>query len=196
MKNNLNKIKKKNISKRKENGKSNIHENKIDEIKIKVKTRKDIKKILLPMRKENLGSYKQKKLFKKNNPNFGSQKDYTRAENNKDITRKLIFLNQQPINENKLGSYINTDRSDVRSFNKKKKLLKISTNEEIFKNHKRKIDKNILRPNKKCYMNNDIDSLKRNFSFKKENSLNNDEKGLEIIEKFSDNFRNNIFIVT
>ena len=192
MKNNHNRIKRKNISKIKENRNSNIQENKIEEIKIKVKPRKDIKKILLPMRKENLGSYQKKRLLNNNNQNIASPNNTTTTGNNNDVSRKLIFLNEKknPINGDKIGFYINTERNDIKCFNQKKKLLKISTNDEIFKNYKRRIDKNILRPNKKNYMNNYNDSLIKTFSFKKDNSLNNNPKSFELIEKFAENFKN------
>ena len=189
MKNNLKSIKNKNISKNKENIKSNQQENQIEEIKIKIKPKKDIKKILLPMKKENLGSYKKRRSFINNNyKGFEFQNNNTSMGNNNSINRKLIFLNEKKnqMNENLPRSYINSARNYIKSLNKKKKLLKLSTKDEIFGFYKRKIDKNILRTNKNSY----IDSLSKTFSFKKDHSLNNNEKSLELIEKFADNFKN------
>ena len=189
MKNNLKSMKNKNISKNKENIKSNQQENQIEEIKIKIKPKKDIKKILLPMKKENLGSYKKRRSFINNNyKGFEFQNNNTSIGNNNSINRKLIFLNEKKnqMNENLPRSYINSARNYIKSLNKKKKLLKLSTKDEIFGFYKRKIDKNILRTNKNSY----IDSLSKTFSFKKDHSLNNNEKSLELIEKFADNFKN------
>ena len=188
MKNNLKNTKNQNIGKLNENSKSNLQENKIDEIKIKIKPKKDIKKILLPMKKENLGSYKKRRSLINNNPGFEFKSNNTSIGNNNSVNRKLIFLNEKKnkANEYITRSYINTARNYIKSLNKKRKLLKISTKDAIFGFYRKKIDKNILRTNK----NNNIDSLTKTFSFKKDHSLNNNEKSWELIEKFADNFKN------
>lgn len=188
MKNNLKNTKNQNIGKLKENIKSNLQENKIDEIKIKIKPKKDIKKILLPMKKENLGSYKKRRSLINNNSGFEFKSNNTSIGNNNSVNRKLIFLNEKKnkANEYITRSYINTARNYIKSLNKKRKLLKISTKDAIFGFYRKKIDKNILRTNK----NNNIDSLTKTFSFKKDHSFNNNEKSWELIEKFADNFKN------
>ena len=180
MKSNQNIIKQ--IVNNKENCKVNIQKNNIEETKIKKK--RDIRKILLPMRKENNVSYKKNKSNIENN--------YDSKTNNNLINKKLIFLNikKKPKYFNNFNSHNNTERSYTNNLQKKKKLLKLSTNDEIFAFYNRKIDKTFLKPNKKTNLNNHIESLTKTFSLKKDNSLNNNEKSLELIEKFADNFRN------
>ena len=190
MKNNQNK--KKNISKIKENNKLNPQKNKIEEIKIKAKTKRDIKKILLPMKKENMKSYKKYIMKINNNTGFWNQNNFNTEANNHIINKKLIFQNNKrnPIHSSKTNYINNTEKNDINNLQKKKKLLKLSTNDEIFGFRKRKIDKGILRANNNNNENNDIEPLTKTFSFRKENSLNNNEKSWELIEKFADNFRN------
>ena len=180
MKNNQHIIKQ--IVNNKENSKVNIQKNNIEETKIKKK--RDIRKILLPMRKENNVSYK------KNKSNI--EINYDSKANSNLINKKLIFLNirKKPRYFNNFNSHNNTERSYTNNLQKKKKLLKLSTNDEIFAFYNRKIDKTFLKPNKKTNLNNQIESLTKTFSLKKDNSLNNNEKSLELIEKFADNFRN------
>ena len=174
--------KKKPISKNKENKNPNKADNKIKEIKIKIKKKNDIKKIFLPTRKNN-------NIIKKSNI---KENIYNSSEINNESNKKFIFLPKKTssINEPQFKYNIKTERNHLKSLQKKKKLLKISTNDELFHIYKNKLDKYIQRPNKMTLSKNNIEPLTKTFSFNKENSLDNNEKSLEIIEKFADNFKN------
>ena len=174
--------KKKPISKNKENKNPNKADNKIKEIKIKIEKKNDLKKIFLPTRKNN-------NIIKKSNI---KENIYNSSEINNESNKKFIFLPKKTssINEPQFKYNIKTERNHLKSLQKKKKLLKISTNDELFHIYKNKLDKYIQRPNKMTLSKNNIEPLTKTFSFNKENSLDNNEKSLEIIEKFADNFKN------
>ena len=174
--------KKKPISKNKENKNPNKADNKIKEIKIKIEKKNDLKKIFLPTRKNN-------NIIKKSNI---KENIYNSSEINNESNKKFIFLPKKTssINEPQFKYNIKTERNHLKSLQKKKKLLKISTNDELFYIYKNKLDKYIQRPNKMTFNKNNIEPLTKTFSFNKENSLDNNEKSLEIIEKFADNFKN------
>ena len=174
--------KKKPISKNKENKNTNKADNKIKEIKIKIEKKNDLKKIFLPTRKNN-------NIIKKSNI---KENIYNSSEINNESNKKFIFLPKKTssINEPQFKYNIKTERNHLKSLQKKKKLLKISTNDELFHIYKNKLDKYIQRPNKMTLSKNNIEPLTKTFSFNKENSLDNNEKSLEIIEKFADNFKN------
>ena len=174
--------KKKPISKNKENKNPNKADNKIKEIKIKIEKKNDLKKIFLPTRKNN-------NIIKKSNI---KENIYNSSEIKNESNKKFIFLPKKTssINEPQFKYNIKTERNHLKSLQKKKKLLKISTNDELFHIYKNKLDKYIQRPNKMTLSKNNIEPLTKTFSFNKENSLDNNEKSLEIIEKFADNFKN------
>ena len=172
------------ISKNKENKNPNKAENAIKEIKIKIEKKNDIKKIYLPSRKKNIIL---------NQKNYMNNNAYLLSENNNERANKnLIFLKKRnsPSNEKNLKYNFKTERNHLKSLQKKKKLLKISTNDELFYIYRNKLDNYIQRPNKMTFSKNSIEPLTKTFSFNKENSLDNNEKSLELIEKFADNFKN------
>ena len=176
--------KKNQISKNKENKNPNKAENAIKEIKIKIEKKSDIKKIYLPSRKKNIIL---------NQKNYMNNNAYLLSENNNERANKnLIFLKKKnsPSNGKNLKYNIKTERNHLKSLQKKKKLLKISTNDELFYIYRNKLDNYIQRPNKMTFSKNSIEPLTKTFSFNKENSLDNNEKSLELIEKFADNFKN------
>ena len=176
--------KKNQISKNKENKNPNKAENAIKEIKIKIEKKSDIKKIYLPLRKKNIIL---------NQKNYMNNNAYLLSENNNERANKnLIFLKKKnsPSNGKNLKYNIKTERNHLKSLQKKKKLLKISTNDELFYIYRNKLDNYIQRPNKMTFSKNSIEPLTKTFSFNKENSLDNNEKSLELIEKFADNFKN------
>ena len=176
--------KKNQISKNKENKNPNKAENAIKEIKIKIEKKNDIKKIYLPSRKKNIIL---------NQKNYMNNNAYLLSENNNERANKnLIFLKKKnsPSNDKNLKYNIKTERNHLKSLQKKKKLLKISTNDELFYIYRNKLDNYIQRPNKMTFSKNSIEPLTKTFSFNKENSLDNNEKSLELIEKFADNFKN------
>ena len=176
--------KKNQISKNKENKNPNKAENAIKEIKIKIEKKSDIKKIYLPSRKKNIIL---------NQKNYMNNNAYLLSENNNERANKnLIFLKKKnsPSNDKNLKYNIKTERNHLKSLQKKKKLLKISTNDELFYIYRNKLDNYIQRPNKMTFSKNSIEPLTKTFSFNKENSLDNNEKSLELIEKFADNFKN------
>ena len=176
--------KKNQISKNKENKNPNKAENAIKEIKIKIEKKNDIKKIYLPSRKKNIIL---------NQKNYMNNNAYLLSENNNERANKnLIFLKKKnsPSNGKNLKYNIKTERNHLKSLQKKKKLLKISTNDELFYIYRNKLDNYIQRPNKMTFSKNSIEPLTKTFSFNKENSLDNNEKSLELIEKFADNFKN------
>ena len=176
--------KKNQISKNKENKNPNKAENAIKEIKIKIEKKSDIKKIYLPSRKKNIIL---------NQKNYMNNNAYLLSENNNERANKnLIFLKKKnsPSNDKNLKYNIKTERNHLKSLQKKKKLLKISTNDELFYIYRNKLDNYIQRPNKMSFSKNSIEPLTKTFSFNKENSLDNNEKSLELIEKFADNFKN------
>ena len=182
MKNSQNK--KNQISKNKENKNPNKAENAIKEIKIKIEKKSDIKKIYLPSRKKNIIL---------NQKNYMNNNAYLLSENNNERANKnLIFLKKKnsPSNDKNLKYNFKTERNHLKSLQKKKKLLKISTNDELFYIYRNKLDNYIQRPNKMTFSKNSIEPLTKTFSFNKENSLDNNEKSLELIEKFADNFKN------
>ena len=182
MKNSQNK--KNQISKNKENKNPNKAENAIKEIKIKIEKKSDIKKIYLPSRKKNIIL---------NQKNYMNNNAYLLSENNNERANKnLIFLKKKnsPSNGKNLKYNFKTERNHLKSLQKKKKLLKISTNDELFYIYRNKLDNYIQRPNKMTFSKNSIEPLTKTFSFNKENSLDNNEKSLELIEKFADNFKN------
>ena len=181
--------KKKQISKNKENKNPNKGENKIKEIKIKIEKKNDIKKIYLPARKKNI--IINKKPYMNNNTYLLSENN-NEISNNNLVNKNLIFLKKKnnSINDNKPKYNFKTERNHLKSLQKKKKLLKISTNDELFNIYKNKLDKYIQRPNKMNLTQNSTDPLTKTFSFNKEKSLDNDEKSLEFIEKFADKFKN------
>ena len=108
------------------------------------------------------------------------------------INSKRIFINKNknPINENKINGNYKTETNYLKSLQQKKKFLKISTNDEIFGFYQNKIHQYIQRPNKKSLSHNNVEAYSKTFSFNKENSFDKDEKSLELIEKFADNFKN------
>ena len=176
--------KKNQISKNKENKNPNKAENAIKEIKIKIEKKNDIKKIYLPSRKKNIIL---------NQKNYMNNNAYLLSENNNERANKnLIFLKKKnsPSNGKNLKYNFKTERNHLKSLQKKKKLLKISTNDELFYIYRNKLDNYIQRPNKMTFSKNSIEPLTKTFSFNKENSLDNNEKSLELIEKFADNFKN------
>ena len=176
--------KKNQISKNKENKNPNKAENAIKEIKIKIEKKNDIKKIYLPSRKKNIIL---------NQKNYMNNNAYLLSENNNERANKnLIFLKKKnsPSNDKNLKYNFKTERNHLKSLQKKKKLLKISTNDELFYIYRNKLDNYIQRPNKMTFSKNSIEPLTKTFSFNKENSLDNNEKSLELIEKFADNFKN------
>ena len=176
--------KKNQISKNKENKNPNKAENAIKEIKIKIEKKNDIKKIYLPSRKKNIIL---------NQKNYMNNNTYLSPENNNERANKnLIFLKKKnsPSNGKNLKYNFKTERNHLKSLQKKKKLLKISTNDELFYIYRNKLDNYIQRPNKMTFSKNSIEPLTKTFSFNKENSLDNNEKSLELIEKFADNFKN------
>ena len=176
--------KKNQISKNKENKNPNKAENAIKEIKIKIEKKNDIKKIYLPLRKKNIIL---------NQKNYMNNNAYLLSENNNERANKnLIFLKKKnsPSNGKNLKYNIKTERNHLKSLQKKKKLLKISTNDELFYIYRNKLDNYIQRPNKMTFSKNSVEPLTKTFSFNKENSLDNNEKSLELIEKFADNFKN------
>ena len=176
--------KKNQISKNKENKNPNKAENAIKEIKIKIEKKSDIKKIYLPSRKKNIIL---------NQKNYMNNNAYLLSENNNERANKnLIFLKKKnsPSNDKNLKYNFKTERNHLKSLQKKKKLLKISTNDELFYIYRNKLDNYIQRPNKMTFSKNSIEPLTKTFSFNKENSLDNNEKSLELIEKFADNFKN------
>ena len=176
--------KKNQISKKKENKNPNKAENAIKEIKIKIEKKSDIKKIYLPSRKKNIIL---------NQKNYMNNNAYLLSENNNERANKnLIFLKKKnsPSNGKNLKYNFKTERNHLKSLQKKKKLLKISTNDELFYIYRNKLDNYIQRPNKMTFSKNSIEPLTKTFSFNKENSLDNNEKSLELIEKFADNFKN------
>ena len=176
--------KKNQISKNKENKNPNKAENAIKEIKIKIEKKSDIKKIYLPSRKKNIIL---------NQKNYMNNNAYLLSENNNERANKnLIFLKKKnsPSNGKNLKYNFKTERNHLKSLQKKKKLLKISTNDELFYIYRNKLDNYIQRPNKMTFSKNSIEPLTKTFSFNKENSLDNNEKSLELIEKFADNFKN------
>ena len=176
--------KKNQISKNKENKNPNKAENAIKEIKIKIEKKSDIKKIYLPSRKKNIIL---------NQKNYMNNNAYLSPENNNERANKnLIFLKKKnsPSNGKNLKYNFKTERNHLKSLQKKKKLLKISTNDELFYIYRNKLDNYIQRPNKMTFSKNSIEPLTKTFSFNKENSLDNNEKSLELIEKFADNFKN------
>ena len=176
--------KKNQISKNKENKNPNKAENAIKEIKIKIEKKNDIKKIYLPLRKKNIIL---------NQKNYMNNNAYLLSENNNERANKnLIFLKKKnsPSNGKNLKYNFKTERNHLKSLQKKKKLLKISTNDELFYIYRNKLDNYIQRPNKMTFSKNSIEPLTKTFSFNKENSLDNNEKSLELIEKFADNFKN------
>ena len=176
--------KKNQISKNKENKNPNKAENAIKEIKIKIEKKNDIKKIYLPSRKKNIIL---------NQKNYMNNNAYLSPENNNERANKnLIFLKKKnsPSNNKNLKYNFKTERNHLKSLQKKKKLLKISTNDELFYIYRNKLDNYIQRPNKMTFSKNSIEPLTKTFSFNKENSLDNNEKSLELIEKFADNFKN------
>ena len=176
--------KKNQISKNKENKNPNKAENAIKEIKIKIEKKSDIKKIYLPSRKKNIIL---------NQKNYMNNNAYLLSENNNERANKnLIFLKKKnsPSNNKNLKYNFKTERNHLKSLQKKKKLLKISTNDELFYIYRNKLDNYIQRPNKMTFSKNSIEPLTKTFSFNKENSLDNNEKSLELIEKFADNFKN------
>ena len=191
MKNNQNK--KKFLSKNKENINLNNQENIIEELKVKLNPKKFIKKIFLPVRKEKISNYKIFKTSINNNSNFLQQNNYLHPTNNNKVNRKLIFLKEKrnSVKEDKHMSNLNTERNNEKNIQRKKKVFKISTNDEIFDFYKKKSDKDNQRSNKITNSNNYVDPLNKALSFKNDSSLNdNSKKSFELIEKFADNFRN------
>ena len=177
----------------KENINLNNQENVIEELKVKLNPKKFIKKILLPVKKEKISNYKKFKSSINKNSNFLPQNNYIPTTNNNKVNRKLIFLkeNVNSKKEEKHKYNLHTERNNEKNLQKKKKLFKISTNEEIFGLYQRKIEKGNQKSNKNDYNNNFVEPLKKAFSLKDDSSLNNNkEKSLEIIEKFADNFKN------
>ena len=190
MKNEQNK--KKQISKNKENKNPIKGENKIKEIKIKIEKKNDIKKIYLPARKKNIILNQKKYMNNNNNNTYLLSENNNETSNNNLLNKKLIYLQKKnnPANNNKQKYNFKTERNHLKSLQKKKKLLKLSTNDELFYIYRNKLDNFIQRPNKMTFSKNSVESLAKTFSFNKENSLDNNEKSLELIEKFADNFRN------
>ena len=179
------------LSKNKENKNPNQQENKIEDIKIKVNNKKDIKKIFLPFRKGNIGIHKKQKTNINNNTNNLVQNKNSIEVGDNPNNKKYIVLNRKKNNINSSKIYCNykTEKNIDKNLHKKKKSIKTSIEKKVFGSHKNKIGKYIERVNNNIRSKN-IESQTKTFSNNKENSLDNCEKSWDLIQKFADNFKN------